>query len=34
MKRFATWFMDEGWAVCAVVGWFVLITLFAIKYSQ
>jgi hypothetical protein len=31
MKRFTAWFMEEGWAAVAVVTWFILITLFAIK---
>jgi hypothetical protein len=34
MKRFVAWFMEEGWAAIAVVSWFVLITLFALKFSN
>jgi hypothetical protein len=31
MKRFTTWFMDEGWAATAVVAWFVFIAILASK---
>ncbi len=31
MKRFVSWFKDEGWATIAVIGWFILMAVVALN---
>jgi hypothetical protein len=33
MKRFVSWFKEDGWATVAVIAWFVLIAIVALKIN-